>query len=231
MSSLRLKNDNLLKWQIFFVRRSKDNMAQQMDQMCTTIVIVIVVILICMGCVEMSKMRTRYNMTSGACGRKSEVEDLRPKISAKEGSVTGSAKPYEPNLDLNTSAGMNTEDTWDLEVSASACKHEEFNQNNEEIMQNSFNVWQASAEDTAKFVPPDKDQIKKNANARSMSIDTQMQEPTMSRTTGITNALLSFRDKHSATSNKRTFSDNCPQWGTSEAHYAARNADNKSCGY
>jgi hypothetical protein len=193
-------------------------MAHEMDQMCSTVVIAVVVILICMGYVEMSKMRPSYFGSSGACGRKSNIKDSNKlSVSAKEVNI------QQPNLTGKTTEKYSMIDAdWDLNVDESSkCKHEEFAQD-EKALQISFDVWQADEEVTAKFVEaaPDKLKAKKAAVSRPLSLSTEFEEPTQGRKLGLT----SFRDLYDGKtgSNAIVFSDKGPEWGGSDAHFSAR---------
>lgn len=202
-------------------------MAHETDQMCTTIIIAVVVILICMGYVEMSKMRVGYNYSSGACGRKSEINEVRPKISAKETEV---AKVQEPNITGNNSDYFATLDgEWSLNVDESArCKHEEYTQVEDELIK-AYGMWEADAETTAKFKSGsvDKAKAKKAAISRPLSLSTEYEEPTRGRRLGLT----SFRDMYDGADAKKqvVFGDKCPEWGSSDAHFSARLKENKAC--
>lgn len=202
-------------------------MAHETDQMCTTIIIAVVVILICMGYVEMSKMRVRYNHSSGACGRKSEINDVRPKISAKETEVK---TVQEPNMTGNTFDNFATIDgEWSPDVDEAArCKHEEQTQNEEELIKH-FGSWEADPETTAKFQAGsvDKTKAKKAAISRPLSLSTEYEEPTRGRRLG----LKSFRDMYDGVDAKKAvvFADKCPEWGSSDAHFSARLKENRAC--
>lgn len=207
----------LLKQQIFFIFRSKHNMPQQTDQMCTTIIIGIVVILICMGCVEMTKMHTRYDRQMSACGRKAEVSTSNSTVSAKESALTNT----EPNMTGKTAEQLATlEESWSLSVPESECKHKEFKQVEEELMR-SFNEWQAAPEDTAKFPVIDKAAIKKHANVRSFSLNTQI-DSTGSGKTGVPGPWHTFHKYANPNPQKVMFGDHAPVFNGSDAHFAAR---------
>lgn len=202
-------------------------MAQETDQMCTTIIIAVVVILICMGYVEMSKMRIRYNSSSGACGRKSEINDFRPKISAKETEITTTQEPNLTGKDSDYFATL--EGDWSLDVDESKrCKHEEQTQVEEELIK-SFGAWEADAETTSKFQSGSVDKVKakKAAISRPLSLSTEYEEPTRGRRLG----LKSFRDMYDGADAKKqvVFGDKCPDWGSSDAHFSARLKENKAC--
>jgi hypothetical protein len=207
----------LLKQQIFFIFRSKDNMLQQTDQMCTTIIIGIVVVLICMGCVEMTKMHTRYDKQMSACGRKAEVGVTNSSVSAKESELTNT----EPNMTGNTPEQLATlEESWSLSVPESECKHTEHKQVEEELMR-SYNEWQAAPEETAKFPVIDKAAIKKHANTRSSGLHTQI-DSTGSGKTGVPGVWMTFHQYANPKQQKVMFGDHAPVFNGSDAHFAAR---------
>lgn len=196
-----------------------------MDQFLTMTIISIVIVMVCMGCMEMSKMNTRYSTSGSTCGKKVEIGP-QPRISARESSVV----TQEPNMTGAEPESYSTIDgDWTLSVpDESKCKHQEFEQN-EDALANNFNGWEADAEVTKRFADaaPNKDMAKKAAISRPLSLGTEYEEPTLGRRLGLT----SFRDMYDGnTGGKRVvFSEKCPTWGASDAHFAARSKENMSC--
>ena len=210
-------------------------MTQQTDQTCTIIIICIVVILICMGCSEMSRMRMRYG-NAGSCGRKVEVNQNQPKnTSAKVGPINPSINTdkdknrTEPSLSGNTIATSDhpeANEAWSMSTPETDCKHKEYNQVESELKK-SYNEWQATPEETAKFPVIDKAKISKNANTRALHFNTRFEEPTRGRRLG----MPGFRDMYDGHTKpqKVTFGATCPEFNGSDAHFAARSAENLSC--
>ena len=50
-------------------------MTQEMDRVCSTIIVAAAVILLCMGYVEMMKMKVKYSGNGSVCGMKAQTED------------------------------------------------------------------------------------------------------------------------------------------------------------
>lgn len=197
------------------------------SEMCSTIIIMVVLVLVLCGCMEMNRMRSRFD-TMGTCGRKANIESKASTVSAKESSIGEEANV----IDAEFENFAKVDGDWELhaDTEATSCKkHEEFSQDEDALMQ-SFNSWEADAEATAKFeeAAPDKNMAKKAAVTRPISLSTDYEEPTGGRRLGLT----SFRDMYEGkkASNKVVFSDKCPEWGSSDAHYSARSKENLDCG-
>lgn len=200
-------------------------MAHEMDQFLTMTIISVVVVMVCMGCIEMSKMNSRYTTSGSTCGKKADIAPPSA-ISARESSVV----TQEPNMTGAEPESFSTIDgDWTLSIANEAkCKHQEFEQN-EEALSHDFNAWEADPEVTRRFADaaPDKEMAKKAAISRPLSLSTEYEEPTRGRRLGLT----SFRDMYDGNTGGRhvVFSEKCPEWGGSDAHFAARSRENMSC--
>lgn len=190
-----------------------------------------------MGCSEMSKMRMRYD-NAGACGRKVDIHKDVPKFASAKRTTEEKLKnpslepnkqksQTEPSLSGNTIANSDhpeINEAWSMSTPETNCKHKEYIQVESELKK-SYNEWQASPEETAKFPVIDKAKISKNANTRALHFNTRFEEPTRGRRLG----MPGFRDMYDGHTKpqKVTFGATSPEFNGSDAHFAAR-ADRKS---
>ena len=200
-------------------------MTRDMDQICTTVIVSIAIILICMGYIEMSKMK-RMNYSSGStCGRKSEISDDANPVSAKASAVT--MTDHKPHM--STPQVLNTIDgDWAIPVEEDEkCKHEEMKQD-EEQLKTFFGEWEADAESTRKYMEatPDQKVAKMASNTRPISVNTEGRMPTNGGRLG----LPGLRESIGAGSQKNVqFADSCVEFLQSDSYVAARKHNNKAC--
>jgi hypothetical protein len=197
-------------------------MGHDSDQMCSTIIISVVLIVLVMACMEMSKLRTRYD-TSGTCGRKANIDTKD--VSAKESTIGSEANI----IDAEFESFAQVDEDWSLnkdEPVDDCNKHQEFEQDEAELSK-SFNNWEASEEVSSKFdeAAPNKDMAKKAANIQAISLTTETEAPLGKL------GQPSFRDlwEGNRYGKNVVFSEKCPEWGGSDAHFSARSRTNKAC--
>ena len=188
---------------------------QNMDRVCTTIVIIAAVVLLLMGFSEMSKMRSSNRMmrSNSTCGMKSNQTNASAKSSKSFIDNKGNQKD---------TFYMKTSDEWQNEKVD--CKHKEFTQ--DPVLEKSF-TWEAGDEvnnqyDKAKV---SHDKAKASANRRSVDLHSTVSKinNTSSRQLGISgvgDTMRAFAGRDAATPK---FADNsCVDILQTEAHYQAR---------
>ena len=112
--SRKISKDKCANFFYYTVERS--NMTHDMDRICCTIIVAAAVVMLCMGYVEMMKMKSHYQTST--CGMKTVVPT---QLSAKI--VENDTIPQKTK---ETHEFLNIDEEWPIEESE--CKHEEFKQ-------------------------------------------------------------------------------------------------------
>jgi hypothetical protein len=209
------------KQQNFFMLRNKEQMTRDMDQICTTVIVSVAIILICLGYVEMSKMK--MNSYGSTCGKKAELSDSSLPVSAKAATMTDH-KPH-----MATPTILNTVDgDWTIPVEEDKkCEHEELKQDETELKK-FFGEWEADAESTQKYMQasPNQNTAKIASNTRPISVNTEGRMPTNGGRLG----LPGLRESIGAGNQKNVqFADSCVEFLQSDSYVSARKINNKAC--
>jgi hypothetical protein len=194
--------------------------------MCTTIIIIVVIILAYMAFTEMSKIPSRSSL--GTCGRKAHIDG----ISSKESKLKSESEEAEANnltgnfhTTLDTSEYQSTDygSTWDMNVDLQDCKHTEFLQDENAIMNGHFDAWSAADDVTSQYKGPDKEAAKKAHSFRAI----QHVEPNYSKTLGVKGIYSTVLEGFSVTP-KLQFGKSSPEFNSSDAHTMARISNNEN---
>lgn len=219
-------------WQIFFIIGKKDKMQRDMDQVCVMVVVVVATILLCMGYVEMTKMRNFQPTQTSTCGRKSEIENKQDHVSAKRSNT------MHPNL-----TGQKTPDMLDMKEpwmykGDADCSHKEMSQDNARLLQNyEWSLSEDSAENkkfTDHAKTHDKLHMKQAANVRPYGPRTTQGRHTLNtKNTGIPGLMGTVRlalDKcNGKSSDIVKFDKECLAFGGNDAYMQARADSNAAC--
>ncbi len=206
--------------QIFFINLNKGMMTQNMDQVCTTIVIVAAVVLLCMGFSEMSKMRSTHHRIGGStCGMKSNQTN----------SNTASAKKsfLENRTNKKDTTYMETSDEWpNAKVD---CTHKELIQNGP-VLEKNFS-WEAGDDIDAQYdkAKVSYDKAKASANIRSVDVQTMARSTLGTKNLGTPGFMAAVRESTGKGAGEVKFADSCVDFLQSEAYSQARQEVKKSC--
>jgi len=193
-----------------------------MDRFCSTLIVAAAVVLLCMGYVEMMKMRSRS--FNGTCGMKS---DIKSKASSAKRANTDETIPNRTGDTPLSDKYMSLSEDWPDDKAS--CTHEEMAQDDEQL--GNLFTWDAKQEDEAKFdkLKIDPEKVKVNANTKPISTETMQELPTYSRTQGLRNPMLDIYHRDcDADERSIKFGESCTWFGGTDAYYNARMTD-KMC--
>ena len=181
-----------------------------MDKLCMVVVVAGAIVLLCIGYGEVSRVRAYSPSDLGTCGMRAKAETVSAKRAA---SLAEGARPDVPNGQYVTLG-----EEWPNEADEKN-KHVEMKQD-EEALSSEF-TWEASVEDAQKFdtLRVDPEKVKKLANTKAVSPETQGEKPTYSRRLGLANPLV---DLYHGRRDTVKFGEGCSWFGGTDAYYAAR---------
>ena len=192
-------------------------MTRDMDQICTTVILGIAILLICMGYIEISKMK--MSSPQSTCGK---IPTTTKSVSAKASTMT-EHKPH-----MSTPQMLNTIDgEWSIPVQENKKNEYEELKQDESELKKFFGEWEADAESTQKYMQavPDQQQARKASNTRPISVDTEVTEPTNGRTLG----LPGLQTMLFGSVNNIQFADSCVDFLQSDSYVSARKSNQKDC--
>jgi len=195
---------------------------QDMDRVCTTIVIIAAVVLLCMGFSEMSKMRSNNSLTRShsTCGMKSnQIKN--------DGATSAKAAFLENKTNKKDTAYMTSSEEWPNEKVE--CKHKELIQ--DPVLNENYS-WEASEEVNSQYdkAKVSHDKAKASANIRSIDVQTMARSTLGTKNLGTPGFMAAVREstgRNGAAEVK--FADSCVDFLQSEAYSQARQEVKKSC--
>lgn len=208
----------------FWIGKDKLDRPMQgdMDRFCTIVIVVGAVILVFMGYSEMNRMNVQ-RQASGMCGRAAKLTTGNEPKSAKAASAKRSFAPKSADKVLDqTGEFLSLSDTWPNETN-SDCAYKPLPQDAKALGVDF--TWEAPTEvdqnfDHLKhFADPDK--WKQHAGTRSIRSDTVHEEPTYSKTRGLTNP-LSLLYHGCGKREEVKFGQACTWFGGTDQYYNAR---------
>lgn len=190
-----------------------------MDRICCTIIVAAAVVMLCMGYVEMMKMKSHYQTST--CGMKTVVPtQLSAKVVENE-TIPQKTKETHEFLDID--------EEWPIEESE--CKHEEFKQVGD-VLDKDFGNFLEDVSKTEKHKvisqfdtsTPNHENMKVKSNIRAVSHETESQQPSYAKNIGLTHPVWSvYHGKHTGKKDT-TFGSNCTWFGGTDAYHSAREA-------
>ena len=204
----------------FFLHDKNKQMATDMDQFCTIVIVIGGVILVFMGFGEITRINSRSNPS--VCGRAAAIENT-PKPANARSAKRSFANGGLTTEKINDQVGkyLSLSDEWPNETAEEDMKHKELKQD-ATALNGSF-TWEASSDDNKKFeaLKIDPEKVRKTANTKALNPESQIEEPTYSRTRGLANPMLNIY--HGCGKNDEVkFGNSCTWFSGTDAYYHAR---------
>jgi len=196
-------------------------MSQEMDRVCMTIVIAVAILLLCMGYVEMSQMRRRYEgSASSTCGMKSET---------LSGNASAKRTMLENKTGKKDTSYMTINEEWPVEDVD--CKHKELSQD-EDALKALYGEWMADDEATTNFVNASQglEKAKEKANTRPIDVRTAGRTPLGAKNLGTPGFMTAVRESAGKGVENVKFADSCVDFLQSDSYVQARYDNKKACG-
>ena len=195
-------------------------MAGDMDRFCTIVIVIGAIILVFMGYTEMTRLNIQRT-NGGMCGRRAQVKSESSQKNAKSAKRSFAKNNNDKVLD-QTGEFLSLSDPWPNETN-SDCAYKPLPQDAQALGVDF--EWNAPTEvdknfDHLKnFADPEK--WKQHAGIRSIRSDTQHEEPTYTKTRGLTNP-LSLLYHGCGKSEEVKFGQACTWFSGTDQYYNAR---------